>query len=566
LGAVLGFLDLALWHPGVDAWDQVKVVALAQEAREGLALPWRSGGSAFYLAALQRALAWGGAHAALWRLPNLLAYALESLLLWHLARRAAGARAAFGAILFNSAAALTWLRLRCLLGFVLLPAELLVLIWLAQGRGFWRSLALGLGLGLILFEYEAALLALPIVLLWAGSQAPEQRPRVRWTALGFALVLPFLITGSLSTAANYAAVRLGPNAGQSPFALLGTGLRELWRFVSGHGRQDLLLERLPALPLWSLPLLLLGLVLAWRRQRVLLGWLALGLAPLVLQADVAEAQRTVAAWPAFCLLAGLGFSAAWGHLGALRPLLILALSAGIVGDARAYAAMQDRVEPLARGHWRLMESAASALRPHAAAGPIQILCGLNWRSQSELRALVPSTPGATETWAVLSADYAGPRPAAWGQWQLLEDPLLERRLWLLQVAPAQRAVFEARNAALERFRATAAPTFDNPGLMAATRAALDGPLGQDPWERQALVDLYLYTAIDSGQGPSAWLPLLLAQPHLSVSQAAMAAQALSSQDPRLALALAESAMAQDPWRPGLQALRDRLRQQISGRP
>lgn len=565
-GAAFAFLDLSLWHPGVDAWDQVKVIALAQEAREGLSIPWRFGGGSLYLQAVRGALAWGGAHPALWRLPNFLAYALESALLWRLANALAGPSAGLGAILFNSLAAFTWLRLRSLLGFVFLPAELLALLCLAQGSGKARSLLLGMGMGLMLFGYEAALMALPVVALWSAVQPRERRPSAAWALLGLSLLLPLLVWGTLHSASNFAAVRLSPNLGRGLGQAVSESLQALGRFISGHGRSDLLLERLPALPPFSLPLLALGLWAAWRSQRALLGWLLLGLAPLAAAAQVAEAHRAIVAWPALALIAGLGLAWLWTELSASRAAiatLLLALAVGGAWEARAYLRMQDRITPQARSHWRLMELAAQTLRQRQARQPIQVLDGLNWRGLSELRSLVHSDATATEAWAVLSPDYALPLDARLGAWQLLQDPLSPGRLYLLQVAPAQVARFERRDHALKNFRATAAPRFDGPGLMRASVAALDGPLGKDPWLRQALLDSYLYTALETGLGPATWGPLLLAQPRLSISQGSLLAQALSDADPHRALTLAESALKADPQRQSTRDLVQRLRSRLA---
>jgi hypothetical protein len=547
-GMCFAALDFSLWHPGVDAWDQVKGVAYAQEAREGWALPWRFGGSNVFFLIFEAALAWGGHHAALWRAPNLLAFALESLLLWRLASRLAGPQAAFGAILMNSVAALTWVRLRCLLGFHLLPLELLALLWLAEGKGRWRSLALGLGLGLVLFEYEAALLCLPIVVLWAASRPREERPAIGWTLLGLAAVLPFVILGTRGSASNFAMVRLAAQGSQGLGAQLWQGCSDLLRFLTGYGREDLLLEHVAALPRLSLVLLGFGVCAAWLKQRWLLLWALIGLAPLFVFAKVAEAHRAIAAWPALCLLGGLGFAFIWQRLYASRAAcaaLFLALSLGAAVHARAYFAMQARIEPLARSHWRLIEKVASILRDQATGEPVAVLCQIGRRNMAELRALAPSTDDARDRWAFMGEDYGTPEATQLGVWYHLEDPLSGRGAWLLhlRLGDGAKECVEA-NALLGRFRREAAPRFDGPGLMNAIQT--HWALFEDPVAHQAAVDMYLYTAIDGDQEPMSWLPWVLEHGPLSRSQLAMSAAAAAPVQPALALQLAQALVKMDP--------------------
>jgi len=559
-GAAFALFDASWWHAGIEAWDQIAVLGHAQEANEGLSLPWRFGGGRLYLEALRHTLAAFGPDQLGLRLPNLLLYALECLLLWVLGCRLGGSVAGLGAVAVNAIAAFTWMRMRCLLGFVALPAELLLAVWLASGPGRWRGLALGALLALGLYDYEAWVVAIPAVALWWWAQPKEHRPSA-WLALtAFAVILPWVLLGTRSSAANFAWVRLGPNLQRGPWLIFSQGYQELWRHVSGLGREDLLLERLPAVAIFSLPLLGLGLLAAWREQRRLLLWLALGLAPLAAASDVAEAQRAVVAWPALCLLGGLGL--AWLHrlYPSRRETLGLAamLAVGIATEAGAYWMMQDRVETLARSYWRRSSLGAEVLQQRAAQGPIQVLDGLNWRGMPEWRALAPSAPGASEVWAVIPPDYAPPvLPKAWGQWTELQDPQSNGRLLLLRLDPEQVKLFAWRSQSLNAFRRSA-PRFDGPGLMAAAQEALNGPLGRDPWTRRALVDARLHVALEAHSPPSVFLPALLTEKQLSVSQACIAAVALQDSDPARALQLAKQALALDPSRESTRALLTRL--------
>jgi hypothetical protein len=562
-GAAFALLDAAWLHAGIEAWDQVKVLGLVQELNEGADNPWRFGGGQLYLAASQAALALFGPTMLGLRLPNLAFYAVECLLLWRLGSRLGGPAAGLGAVALNALAAFTWIRLRSLLGFVIVPTELLLALWLTMGPGRWRALAVGAVCGLALFDYEAWVLALPVVALWWAAQPRLERPSAAWALLGFAAVLPFLAMGSAGTARNYAWVRLGPNLQRPLMQAFAEFGHDLWRFATGQGRADLLLEAKAALPWFSLPLLALGALQAWREQRLLLAWLALGMLPMAALSAVAEANRAIVAWPALCLLGGLGLAWAWqrvrerAHAGAALGALILV---GGAVEAQAYLRMQDRVEPLARSYWRRVELAAQVLRERAQQAPIQVLDGLNWRAMPEWRALIPSAAGAEEVWAVVPPDYAPfPLEPRWGRWHELKDPVSGSPFYLLQLAPEAVKLFAQRSEALNAFRATAAARFDGPGLMAAVRQALDGPLGADPWTRRALLDMHLNTALEARSGPEHWLPLLLAEEQLSVVQACIAAVALEPSDPQRALALVEGALAQDPRRESVHQLRKRLR-------
>lgn len=562
-GAAFGLFDAAFWHAGIEAWDQIGVLGHAQEANEGFSFPWRFGGGRLYLEALRHALAAFGPQLLGLRLPNLLLYSVECLLLWVLGSRLGGAVAGLGAVMLNAVAAFTWIRLRSLLGFVALPGELLLALWLASGPGRWRGAALGAVLALGALDYEAWVVAVPVALLWWWCQPRDQRPDARWALAAGLTILPWILWGTRASASNFAWVRLGPNLQRGPGQVIAQWCQELWRHVSGWGREDLLLERMPALPRYSLPLLALGAFVAWRGPRRLLAWVALGLAPLAAVSDVAESQRGVVAWPALCLLGGLGLAWLSGHFSSRRAgtILIALLVVGFTAEANSYREMQGRVEPVARSYWRRAQLGADLLAQRAARTPIQVLDGLNWRSMAEWRALAPSAPQATELWAVIPQDYAPlPLDPSWGQWQDLSDPPSGAHLLLLRLAPAQVKLFTWRSQALNAFRATAAQRFDGPGLMAASLGALDGPLGQDAWTRRALVDLHLHLALEAHSPPAFFLPPLLAEKTLSATQASIAAAALQASDLPRALQLAEQALAADPSRAATRALRDRLRE------
>ena len=567
-GALWALADACVLHPGVESWDPVDAVAKAAGLLRGQAQPFRLDSGWLQLHVLAAALRAAGSGPLALRLPNLACYGAESFLLWRQALRWSGRLAGFFTVAVNSLAAATWLRLRLPLSYMEVPAELLTALWLLDGPAAWRGLALGALAAVGLADYGAWPAALPVLAAaWLSSPAGT-RPAARWILGAAGAGAAALALGSHAYAASYALTRFGHATAAGP-GWVATWFDGVQRYFSGIGQADQLLGSLPAFPLWALPALLAGLAAGGKPRWALALWALLGLAPLALAGPVAEANRAVVAWPALCLLSGLGLEALlrpWPRRAALLAGCAW-IAVGAVAEGRAYAAMQDRGDALSRSYWRRLDAAADALRQRGRSRPLRVLCDLDWRPAPELAlrdGLAPG-PADAETWALLPREYA-PRPLdpAWGLWLAFRDPELPGAVtYLLRLSPAQAPRFAARDRWMAEFRRRCGPNANALAVVAAAQAALDGPGLADPWLRRSLLDLYVHRVMEAQQDPAQCLPRLLAERSLSPWEAAIAAQALAPRDPRRALALAERSVRADPDRAAAVALRDRLRQALA---
>jgi hypothetical protein len=566
--ALWGLADAAVFHPGVEAWDAVDAVAKAADLLHGQAQPFRADSGWLQLHLLAAVFNAAGSGPLAMRLPNLFCFALECFLLWRLASAWAGPLAAFGALAVHCLAAATWLRLRIPLSYVQVPAELLTALWLLEGDSPWRGLALGLLAGLGLADYGAWPAALPVLTAAWWVRPSGQRPAAGWILAAAGAVAAALALGTRAYSSSYLLTRLGPAQGSGP-SYLSTWLHGAWRYFSGQGQADQLLGSLPAFPLWALPFLAAGLLFSRGRRWPLAAWALLGLAPLALPGNVAEANRAIVAWPALCLLSGLGLAALlrpWPR----RTALLFGcawICVGGAAEARAYTDMQSRCDPLSRSYWRRLEAAAQVLRQRGRSRPLRLLSDLDWRPAAELslRAGLADRGPGSETWALLPREYVPwPLDPAWGLWVPLSDPELPGAVtYLCRLAPAQAPRFIARDQWLADFRRRCGPNANALAVMKAAQDALGDPGLSDPWLRRSLLDLYVHRVMEAQQDPALCLPVLLAEPRLSPWEAAIAAQALAPTDPRRALALAEQSVHGDPDRAPAVLLRDRLRQALA---
>jgi|GEM_PF-3835834 len=566
--ALWALADACLLHPGIESWDAVDSVAKAAGLLNGQPQPFRMDSGWLQVQGLAAALRMAGSGPLALRLPNLLCFGLESLLLWRMAKDWAGPLAGFGALAVQCLAASTWLRLRLPLAYMQVPAELLAALWLLKGRPAWRGLGLGLLAGLGMADYGAWPAALAVVAAAWWARPADRRPAAGWILLAAGGMAAALALGGRAYHSSYMLTRLGPAHGAGA-SYLSTWLKGTWRYFTGQGQPDQLLDSLPAFPAWAFPFLAAGLYFAGPRRWALSAWALLGLGFLALPGPVAEANRAIVAWPALCLLSGLGLAGllrAWPR----RRALLLGcawLCAGAALEGGAYATMQDRCDPLSRSYWRRLELAADVLRRRAAGRPLRVLSDLDWRPAPELglRDGLPEGPAGAETWALLPREYV-PRPLdpAWGLWVPLPDPEAPGAVsYLVRLAPAQAARFAARDRWLADFRRRCGPNANALAVMQAAQDALADPALADPWLRRSLLDLYVHRVMEAQQDPAQCLPLLLAQPSLSAWEAAIAAQALAPKDPRRALALAEQSVREDPDRAAAVLLRDRLRQALA---
>lgn len=511
-GLALAFIlaDLFAFHPGYSAVDESRNVLYAQLALEGSPLSWISA-----TGSVTRLLQWlatrclGPSLAAL-HSPALFAFCLENLLLWSLARRLFGRRAAYAALLFNLACAFSLLRGRSLLSYALLPCELLLALHLLWMRGRGAALAAGLLGGLFFFDYEAWAVGMAVLGLLAFIGPRRGRG---WAAgAGLALGAGIVLWVSREHLMGWYLMRRSYSGGAD---LGGRGAEWLLNlrafFLGGDSIAYLGPDGHSAVPRWSLPFLALGLWGA-RKKTWLLAWLALGLAPLMATSYGSEPNRAICAWPALALLAALGFR----QLRALgrKPAWALLLAAAALGSAdelRAYQASMDRNAAAAYGRSRTLMQAAKNLREISARGGLELLTDFEFERGPELRFLAgPLDPG--------------PRCLAWIPEPWLPALSLEKGSWLtvqnepsvapeyfLEPAPALALRLRAIDREIRGLEA-ALPQHEQRKAAAQTFAWLDSHPGADIWVRSALWAREMNYAGSSGDISQARMDQLLAEP------------------------------------------------------
>lgn len=275
---------------------------------------------------------------------------LECALLFLWVRREAGVHAAWAALLVHAVNGSLLVRGYGLTSAVLLPSLALGILLLGLGSPK-RALIAGLLAGLGTADYEAWLLAMPVLGLWLLGR---DRRHARWAFGGLGLGLALVVLpswGILSAwwqfrAANDVAGAL-PNLSARAAAVFGALF-----LGQSHASPHLVLSGHPWLAPWTWPFLAAGAIEAWRRQRSLFLLLAGLLGPLALNSAAVETQRAVAALPVFALLAGLGWAGLRPRLQGLvqRPDLVLVLLAvlGLSMELAAYRAHRLRYDA---DHW-----------------------------------------------------------------------------------------------------------------------------------------------------------------------------------------------------------------------
>jgi hypothetical protein len=501
--ALLLWRDLFLLHPAYSSIDESFSVAYVQLGLEGRPLPF-----SLFCGSLCRWLQWLGARSfgpGLFslHLPIFLSLLGEGALLWRLALRLAGARAALGALLYNFVCAFSLVRARSLLSFALAPCELLLVLNLLQppSRGLACFFA-GLAGGLLAFDYEAWMAGVAVlgVLGLASLQGPGKKKAL---FSGLALGLAVTLWISRADLASWILVRKSYSGGSLPglAAGLAAGLRCF--FGGGDSVAYLGPDQHPAAPFWGLPFLALGLWQARRRAWVW-AWLALGLAPLAATAYASEPNRAIMAWPLLALLAGWGWSRLWSALeGKISRALTLLLFAALLGagwadEAAAFAASMSKNYAAYYGRSEARLALGATLRERAkTSGGVTLLSDLSLSGGAELRFDAgPLPPGATIlAWIPDDCLPAfGPRSGVWTFCQPFSTSAPER---LLQPSAAWSARLQAANAQLQNFGRQLAPygARENQRLIFSW---LDAHPQADPWLRAALWARAMHDAALSG--------------------------------------------------------------------
>jgi hypothetical protein len=316
----------------------------------------------------------------------MFALSAEALLLYRFVARAFGRRAALGALLFDFLSALTLARGRSVLSWPLMPAELLLCVELGLSRHAWLRFTSGLLCGIFLLDYEGWLAGgWAVVLLVLASFGANRRELRAWLpgmVLGLS-ISAFLSLGNLET---YFSMRHGMSlyegASSSPWARSLLGL--LWggEVLPGVGGA----RNHPGLAPWAWIPLGLGLVHCLGQERRLLLWIMVGCLPLCARSSgLVELNRAMAAWPAFCALAGIGWQRLPMMLGDRwrATLAIPILAAGMALEAVAFLSSQDHYDAAYYSTSRAMRAAADWLIERSRKKPIALLSNLGYQRASE---------------------------------------------------------------------------------------------------------------------------------------------------------------------------------------
>ncbi len=381
VGALIGgaLLDALVLHPDFSHVDEAQAVAFVRAALDGRGLPF-SFGTGAWTRAVQAGLASLG-HGQLWllRLPVWLGLLAELALLWILGQRLLGQRAAACALLVNAICGWTLLRSHSLLSWALLPAaQLAVLALYLHGRR-WAWILSGACAVLMFLDYEAWPLAL-LGLVAALSLGPWDRPRARDFLLGCLPALALVWALSAENLNSWWAWRSARELTSLSVATQG-GLQRLFSFfMGGPSVSTLGLEGFSSWPWWALVPLIYGTGLSVRRAPGLLLWILIGMLGLIPHANALEPNRAIAAWPALCLVAGLGLEQALSWLEEqLAPLPTMAVLAVMLGSASVleWSAFQDNQALNQRGYYARSSAWRALARELAPTNDVQILTGFN---------------------------------------------------------------------------------------------------------------------------------------------------------------------------------------------
>ena len=345
LFATASVLEVSLWRPGFCRTDEAGFIGLICRYLDGAPLSFEVSKGALYENAaclLQKNLypSLIALHALTWA-----GLILESFALFFLARRFFDERAALWSVLALLCSAMVFLRTRGLLCYAWIPAELLLMLLLFEhARGPLASLAFGASAALLCTEYDAWILAgLPLLALSWLKAVKGGRPLLAWSLAGFTAVLAVLLSASWHLAVVHSLARfelISRDAG-SYLQASGQALQALC-FGIDRMTPHLGVRWHSILPTWTLPLILLAAGRPTARVWYCLAWAALGMLPLLLRGGAGEPNRMIAAWPAFCMLAGFGAARFQEHGRAASVVLLLLLALGTAFEARAYARNLDR--------------------------------------------------------------------------------------------------------------------------------------------------------------------------------------------------------------------------------
>lgn len=543
--------DALVWHRGFSELDECSTVRKAWEMFHGgiLALSVTTGSlTDVYIGLSQWAL---GPRLLALHLPTLLLFALENVLLWRMATRHFGKQCAWGAVMFNLLCVFSFARVRSLLSYANLPCELMLVLELAETDNNAARIAAGFLAGIFSLDYEAWVLSgWPVLIIVVLGIIKPTKPGAKAQMIGgFVIGAGLALALSWDNLQSYWTLRthftLQAHAAKNEVwgqSLLGLfkGAETLPGF--GNARNH------PSLAPWAWPILALGIVGAWHRSRAVLAWLAAGLILLIPpSAGFNEFQRSIAAWPAFCLLAGLGYIELQRRgMEKFRffPFVLLAwLVPGVCWECQAFLQSQAHYSASYYGRSRAELEAAAWLK---AQGPVHLLSSLGFERASEFEWMCPEPsppqgkPVALIFWEAL--------PPLGNQGPLLHrfrDPDGGQEVYLLQLeAPWDQRLLSA-DSYLSAFW-NAQPHYDRLLILKRIAAALHDPNLKHPWIRTELWERRMTEASQMGLVDAAMIQELRAEPLLHAGPLYFPAQYLSRFDLNLAAELHAQALMLDP--------------------
>ena len=554
--AVLAFyamglpLQYLLLQPGFVGYDEQGVLDQVQSWLEGGHLNYSFGQAGPLLLGLGWLTRLAGPSLSLLHLPYLMAALAQGPLLYLWLRERVGERAALWSALAILVNAMTFTQGRSLLAPELCPSLFIGLLWAADAcESGAQAFLWGAATASLLFLYEGWALAGLALLPYAAAQWPRRRSA--WAALGGALVLLALAATSRGIWAGYAVSRAahslpahGPawaQGWQNLVALGSSGVRMPFSAVPGL--------RLP--PLWTWPLVVLGLPLAWRHWKAL-GWLLLAVVPaLMLAGTDQEPHRLYPLWTALAVLAGLGAARLWQWRPGWGPAACLALvTVGMAVEVSGWVLLDPTTRSLSYGYADNLQECARYLARTAPPQGWEVIDGLCGSPDQAFRfvldeARVPRRPGGQPVALV----YWDDRPALTGLDGLIQPISTGGIRPLYLFFPAPRTVprlhaIAAWLAPLHRAQLHERPSF----LYAMVRRALDDPACRDPWVRTILWEAWFDAARGSGQWEPAAAERGLREHLLSGLSYDIAADIVHWNDLPAAYALQARALKADPRR------------------
>lgn len=550
-------LDILVWTPGFAAVDEEWALEKIQAFRDRgvLDIAFANGSLTFLL---QLAAGWvtGFSVPCLQALGAVLMVA-QVCLLRAIAKDWWGREAACFACLAFLVSATSWLWARSLLAFQVLPFWLLLGLWLLhKARGWVGTMALGVASGLVLFDYEGWPVAMAVLALAARFEPRRGSGRRLGELLaGMALGGGVVALVSADQLPSYFSFRHAQSApsGLGFLSFLGTHLRQYW--LGGETIPFMGVTGSPVFAIWAIPLLAIGVIASGGN----FAWLAvggvLGLLPLGLRSAALEPNRTAAAWPLFCLLAGCGGAAVWRKLAERRngkALAVGVLSALVlVGGAlefRAFRASQAAADPVYYAKGRRVMALGRSLR---GSGIRHVAVELGGRPQGWLRLAMglEGQPGRfVPEAAVVPWQYAGiALDAKAGRLEALPTADGQPPVFVLWPSTAQAARLQGVESGLWRQWSRGRNLLRRDEvrwiLDAARRADIDKA---DPWVRTALWERAIDTALDLGDFDAALVGEALRGPLVSAGALVEVAYRAEGLPPRLLFDLSTRAVAIDP--------------------